>query len=331
MTYPSFIKILLLSHCETLTAMVRQAFSQLNSVRTHVIEVDHLDAAKHQIANTLFDCILLDIQDHAKHSFYELDTLVLEAPTISLICLISSDHPNLATQCLDRGGTDFLIKKPWEEDFLKRVIRYNLFYKKNKEKMLQLLQHDELTGVANRHLLLDRLSQALLRSERSGFKIAVLFIDIDNFSHINELFGYQAGDVILKETASRLIDCLRKQDTVSRFGSDEFILILEGLSDIQHVINILQELKLSLEDPIFVQTQSLYISTSIGISILDDHASVIDALDLIKQADIARYRAKEKGKNTFHFYTEKYNQMAEKRELLQHQLQETLSRIFKAS
>ena len=126
-----------MSHCETLTAMVRQAFSQLNAVRTHVVEVDHLDAAKHQIANTLFDCILLDIQDHAKHSFYELDTLVLEAPTISLICLISSDSPDLATQCIDRGATDFLIKKPWEEDFLKRVIRYNLFYKKNKENLLK--------------------------------------------------------------------------------------------------------------------------------------------------------------------------------------------------
>ncbi len=331
MNHTYFIKILILSHSEQLTALIRNTFKKIDSLKFHIIEVNDIETAKQQTSSTLFDLIFLDMDESAKHLFYELDTLMLEAPSVSILCLLDNENQELSKQCLDRGATDFLIKQEWPEDLIMRALRYNLYYKKSKEKIMQLLQHDELTGVANRHLLLDRLSQAILRSERSNLKIAVLFIDIDNFRNINESIGYQAGDVILKETASRLIDCVRRQDTVSRFGSDEFILILEGLSDAQYILNILQELKLSLEDPIFFNTQSLYISTSIGIAVLEDHALMIDSLDLIKQADIARYRAKEKGRNTYHFYSEKYNKLVEKREDLQNKLQETLNRIFKPS
>ncbi|MFT7003448.1 MAG: diguanylate cyclase (GGDEF)-like protein/PAS domain S-box-containing protein [Sulfurimonas sp.] len=160
--------------------------------------------------------------------------------------------------------------------------------------------HDGLTGLPNRILLYDRLEQAIQRAKRDKTKIALLFIDLDNFKDINDSLGHDVGDVILKTVSSRLEDTIRNEDTVARLGGDEFTVILEGLSQAQDSSLIAQKIIESLNEPVSIVEHVLHTSSSIGISIYPDDG--ILSTDLLKFADSAMYKAKDAGKNNFKYY-----------------------------
>ena len=172
-------------------------------------------------------------------------------------------------------------------------------------KMAHLAQHDFLTNLPNRVLLNDRIAQAIAMADRNDTKVALLFLDLDNFKHINDSLGHATGDKLLQSVSKRLIDCVRNADTVSRQGGDEFILLL---ADIKHdedaalsAQKIIDELKL----PHFLNKCNLHISTSIGISVYPNDG--IDAETLIKSADTAMYYAKDKGRANYQFFKTEMN------------------------
>ena len=156
-------------------------------------------------------------------------------------------------------------------------------------------QHDSLTGLPNRNLLKDRLNQAVLRARRPQQKCAVLFIDLDWFKEINDKFGHAMGDAVLKQTAARLLACVRAEDTVARLGGDEFVVIIERLADAEATAAIADKILQSLAEPFAVAGQEASVSASVGISVFPDHA--MDAETLLRMADQAMYRAKERGRN----------------------------------
>ncbi len=174
--------------------------------------------------------------------------------------------------------------------------------RKMAEERFQYLAHyDNLTGLANRTLFFDRLHQAMRMAKRGGYLLALLFLDLDGFKFINDTFGHDAGDIILKETAKRLLENVRESDTVARMGGDEFTVILPSIENKKSAVIVAQKIIRAISEPYTIFNEQCNISASIGISIY--YAGEEDADTLIKKADIAMYRAKHSGKNCFAFYT----------------------------
>lgn len=162
----------------------------------------------------------------------------------------------------------------------------------------QLAFYDSLTGLANRALLMDRLRQALANAERHGQRVAVLFMDLNRFKEINDIMGHDVGDQVLVEVAQRFQGMLRQADTLCRFGGDEFVIIA-GESDHASAVQIAERLQQALGDPIVLQGKSFSLGTSTGIAFYPEDGKSAD--DLLKQADIAMYRAKASG-GGYRFY-----------------------------
>ncbi len=179
-----------------------------------------------------------------------------------------------------------------------------------------LAHHDQLTGLPNRLLFLDRLKQGMHKAARNRERLALLFIDLDRFKHINDSLGHLVGDEVLKAVAERLLEHVRKEDTISRLGGDEFTVVLEELHTPNDATAIAQKMIALFKEPFVVGGNEFYLSCSIGISIYPDNG--MEAEDLLRNADAAMYRAKEQGRNTFQFYTEDMTARA-----LQHVLMET--------
>ncbi|MBL4797094.1 MAG: EAL domain-containing protein [Oleispira sp.] len=181
---------------------------------------------------------------------------------------------------------------------------------------------DALTGLANRQLLMDRLRMALARGKRFQRQLAVMYIDLDHFKPINDTWGHAAGDAILREASLRMKDAVREIDTVARLGGDEFIIVIEDLKDHRDAGVIAKHVLNALAKVFCWQQHEFYIGCSIGISISSDDKE--DANSLIEKADLALYRAKNKGRQRFEFCTPELTAQARYKLVLQDGLQQAL-------
>ncbi|RLT98064.1 EAL domain-containing protein [Ketobacter sp.] len=166
--------------------------------------------------------------------------------------------------------------------------------------------HDLLTGLPNRTLFRDRLSLAISHSKRNGSKVAVMFVDLDRFKLINDSLGHSVGDQLIQAVARRCSEILREGDTLSRFGGDEFTLLLPNIRNQDDAVIIAKKILHELKQPFFIEKHELYVSGSIGIALYPDHGEQIE--QLIQNADIAMYHIKGHGKNGYQFFNEKMNQ-----------------------
>ncbi|MCK5647968.1 MAG: diguanylate cyclase [Gammaproteobacteria bacterium] len=177
----------------------------------------------------------------------------------------------------------------------------------SRQKMLQkqislehIAHHDVLTGLPNRLLLLDRMQQSIKKAQRTKKHLAVLYIDLDKFKSINDSLGHAAGDEVLMAVAKRLRENVRTVDTIARIGGDEFIVLMESVTNVQDVKTMAEKLNHSLNQPIYWDMRELFITCSIGISLAPDDGDT--PKELLKKADVAMYQSKEEGRNTFQFY-----------------------------
>jgi len=182
--------------------------------------------------------------------------------------------------------------------------------------------HDALTGLPNRVLFNDRLEQAIERAKRRQTNIALLFIDLDHFKEINDSLGHDVGDMILKTVSKRIKEIVRDKDTVSRLGGDEFIVILEDLSQSEDASLIADKILDSLSKAVIVDENILYVSCSIGISIYPDDG--ISIQDLLKFADSAMYKAKSEGRNNYQYYNSSMTELAFERVVMEASLRAAL-------
>jgi len=169
-----------------------------------------------------------------------------------------------------------------------------------KQRLKELAYYDELTGLANRSLLYDRLQLALVHSRRSVTSLAVLFLDLDHFKEINDTYGHCVGDKVLKEAAGRLACCVREGDTLCRLGGDEFVAILPDILDREVPAHIAARMVNALEMPFLFNSIELRVTTSVGICISPSDGDEVTVL--LKNADVAMYSAKKMGRSNYQYY-----------------------------
>lgn len=174
-----------------------------------------------------------------------------------------------------------------------------------------LATHDSLTNLPNRSLFNARLAHALRHAARHKTLVATLFLDLDHFKNVNDTLGHDVGDQLLVKVVERLKECVLESDTIARLGGDEFIIILEEACDMRRATGVAQQICASLADVFRIGEHDLYITTSIGISVYPDDGDNMQIL--LKNADMAMYRAKERGRNTFEFYTRGMNETMQKK------------------
>jgi len=186
-----------------------------------------------------------------------------------------------------------------------------------------LAEHDFLTDLPNRVLLLDRLSLALAAARRKGSMLAILFLDLDRFKNINDTLGHHIGDLLLKEVAARLVKCVRGADTVSRQGGDEFVILLNDIGGIDQAAHVAATILAAIGQEFVLEPHRLHVSTSIGISIFPGDGADIDTL--VRNADLAMYHAKERGRNGFQFFSPEMNAQIVERVAFENDLRRALA------
>ncbi len=192
--------------------------------------------------------------------------------------------------------------------------------KQTQEQLYHMANYDSLTGLANRRFFQDRLEQSLQDARRSGEMVAVMFIDLDGFKLINDNMGHRAGDALLRAVADRIRENVRDSDTVARMGGDEFTVLVPRLRDSQHAAMVAQKILARVAEPVALEQQELFTSSSIGIAVYPDDAADVEGL--LHSADTALYRAKERGKNGYQFYSRDMNRTAVERLHLQIKLRQ---------
>jgi diguanylate cyclase (GGDEF)-like protein/PAS domain S-box-containing protein len=206
---------------------------------------------------------------------------------------------------------DVLLSAVAEHDAQGEIVRslavvIDVTERKRAEREIQkLAYYDTLTGLPNRALFFDRLSQAIAQAKREHRQVGVLFLDLDRFKAINDTLGHLAGDILLKYVARRLRGCVRESDTVARLGGDEFVVVLPGVHSEQDLTHSAKKILEVLSRPVRVGEKKLFTTASIGISVFPLDADSVESL--LRNADIAMYAAKERGKNTYQFFSEEMN------------------------
>jgi diguanylate cyclase (GGDEF)-like protein/PAS domain S-box-containing protein len=185
-------------------------------------------------------------------------------------------------------------------------------------------EHDFLTGLPNRMLLNDRVTQAITLAPRHLKKVAVLFMDLDGFKHINDSLGHPIGDKLLQSIAKRLVDCVRGSDTVSRQGGDEFVVLLSEVAQSEDAAISALRLLQAVAEPHSINAHDLHVTTSIGVSVYPDDG--LDAETLIKNADTAMYQAKENGRQSYQFFKPSMNVRAVERQSIEESLRRAMER-----
>jgi diguanylate cyclase (GGDEF)-like protein len=248
-----------------------------------------------------YDLILLDVQMPGMDGFQVMEGLKGIETGGYLSVLAVTAQPTHKLRALQGGAKDF-ISKPFDlAEVLMRVhnmLEVRLLHQaaNNYGKMLESLAlYDPLTGLANRRLLSDRLSVALVHARRSISAVAVVYLDLDGFKQINDMLGHSAGDVLLKLVAGRLVATVREEDTVARVGGDEFLLGLWHVSGADYAATVASKVIEAVSQPYDIEGHAVRITISAGIGIYPVHGE--DADTLMKSADLALYDAKRAGKN----------------------------------
>ena len=247
-------------------------------------------------------CILVDTSELDEDWLTAADQLRGVAPELPLLVLCDREDEATAVAALRAGAQDYLIKDGLAPAELRRSIRYAIERKRAEVALVHRALHDALTGLPNRALFLDRLHVALDRARRSGDRVAVLFLDVDNFKEINDSAGHASGDLLLVELADRLRTMLRPMDTVARFGGDEFTFLFEGLGDEREVVLIAERIARACKIPVRLEHGEATMGVSMGIAMVTDPGTPAEAV--IREADAAMYRVKERGRGGYEVFDE---------------------------
>lgn len=286
--------------------------------------VSRLDAALQAISAKTFDAVILDLTLPDADGTTSLERVQHVRPELPVLVYSGFRDEKVAIKLLQSGIQDYLVKGQADGPALWRALRYAIERKRMQQNLSQLAQYDHLTGLPNRNLLGDRLKQALARAARGKKGVAVMFLDLDRFKQINDSFGHSAGDQLLVSVAERLTSCLRREDTVARFAGDEFVVIVEGITEDWHSGVVAGKIIERLGTPLTIDGQEMFVPISIGIAVFPRDGADRDTL--MRNADAAMYQAKTGGGNNVRFYETSMNERSYERLTMQNDLRWALKR-----
>lgn len=227
-----------------------------------------------------------------------------------VLIITSLDDDASVTAAFDAGAIDY-VTKPINWSVFGQRVRRIVIGEQYRRQVEQLQFYDSLTGLPNRTLLLDRLKSAILRAQRNGTMVALISFDIDNLKLINNSLGHHNGDKLIQSVASRLRKSIRETDTLSRSGGDEFNLVIENLFQLEDIGSIAAKFSSIITHNMLLHEQDIHIKASIGISVYPQDGD--DSNSLLLHAESALYRVKEKGGNSYEFYSPELSQQANRR------------------
>lgn len=248
-----------------------------------------------------YDLILLDLQMPGMDGFQVMEGLKeIEADGYLPVLAITA-QTSLKLRALAAGAKDF-IAKPFElvetRTRIHNMLEVRLLYKQLQQyshALESMAMHDALTGLPNRRLLMDRLSSAIAHAHRNKSAMAVMYLDLDGFKEVNDSLGHDAGDMLLKMVADRLVAAVRQEDTVARMGGDEFVIGLWETSDADGVANLASKVMQAVSQPYRIHDRDVSMTASVGVGIYPLHGEEVETL--MKTADLAMFEAKRSGKN----------------------------------
>jgi diguanylate cyclase (GGDEF)-like protein len=269
--------------------------------------VENAGAMRKALQEKTWDVILCDYQMPQFNGLAAIALLKETGIDIPLIIVSGVIGEETAADCMRYGAHDYVMKGNLSRlvPAIERELREAESRSKRRqaeETIRQMAYHDSLTGLPNRKLFSDRLGIALAQAKRNQKGVAVTMLDLDYFKDMNDTLGHDVGDHLLKAAAARLSAALRKGDTVTRFGGDEFVLILPDLKGIEDVIQVAQKIVESFRKPFLIDTHELLVTTSIGIAVYPHDGT--DEGILLKNADIAMYQVKQTGRDRYQIYKE---------------------------
>lgn len=270
-----------------------------------------------------WDIVLLDLNlpdSEGLETFERLQSINSEVP---IVVLSGHDDEQMALAAVNRGVQDYLVKWEGGGKLIVRSIRYAIERKRTERHLQYLAQYDPLTGVGNRQYFTDQIFKAAARARRVGSQLALLFLDLDHFKNVNDAMGHDVGDRLLKRVAHRLQSCLRLGDFIARIGGDEFAVLVENVEDLDDLRALASKLLAQIAEPFELDGRPYFATGSIGITVFPQDGN--DPALLLKNADIAMYAAKARGRNQYCFITRSMQEEL----ILRHELNADLRRALK--
>ena len=244
-----------------------------------------------------FDAVLLDMHLPDSTGLANVKQLALVAPRTPIVVITGVDDDALAIEVCEHGAEAYLVKGKNEPEALSFAIRSAIARKRFEAELARQAYFDSLTGLLNRGLFNDRLTHALARGRRSHERVALLFVDLDNFKAVNDTFGHKVGDEVLRAVADALRAAVRQTDTVARLGGDEFVVLIEPLELVSDADLVAEKLLTAVQAPIYVERLRVGVTASIGVAVFPDDAGKAD--ELIHSADSKMFFVKRAGGNNY--------------------------------
>ena len=321
------VRVLLVEDDEDDFVLTREMLSDAGPDMFELEWVNSFEAGAEALKANRHDICLVDYRLGLANGF-DLLRLANEINcTIPIVLLTGQGKDESDQQALRLGAADYLVKGEIQAPLLVRSIRYAIEHGRNQQRLLDMAQIDNLTGLANRAMFMELLKRAIVREDRNKAGLALFFIDLDRFKRINDTLGHKVGDMILQEIAERLRKCMRESDTVARIGGDEFTVIAERTGEnriaaMRNAALIAEKILNALKPPHLLDGKEFVLTASVGIAMYPEAATEPETL--IKNADMAMYRAKDKGRNDYQFHTDEITNQAVRRMTLEAKLRRAI-------
>ena len=318
------IKILFIDREYGEYLLIADILSQVRHVEYQLTWCNQLEAALPKILSQDYDVVLLDYYWGGSSARDLLNAARVQACQTPIVVMTDEMETEVDREAIRAGASDYLIKGQIDCELLERTLRYAIERKLTEQHLARLAHYDPLTDIPNRILFRDRLEHAIRLAERDNTFFTLMFIDLNGFKQVNDNFGHDAGDAVIRICAERLSNCMRRSDSVARMGGDEFTLLLQNIENNTDVAHIAQKVIDSISIPSQIGGYEVVVGCSIGIAMYPQAGR--DADTLLKNADLAMYKAKQEDGSSYCFFTDAMNQDVRRQLRLESDLRKALKK-----